>query len=527
MSNSLASDHDRQAARAVLTVAVLGSSMVFIDGSAVTVMLPVLQRDYDTDLTNLQWVIEAYMLFLSALMLVGGALGDRFGHKRMFIVGTGAFAAASVGCGLSPDMATLTAARAVQGIAAAIVVPCSVALIGEGFAPEQRLKAFGTWSALSAIFTAGGPMVGGWLSEAVTWRAVFLVNLPIAIAVIAMATMRLPSTPAREKRRLDLGGAALATLALGLVTGGLLEAGRGADVAPWQPALVVVGIIFAFLFVRHERRAKNPMLPPALFGARRFVGANLATFFFYAALAAPMFFLPYMLVNLRGYSAMAAGAAVVPLALSIAGVARLSTRVAPRTDPRVPMLTGCALATGGCLLFARATLGGSYLSGILPATLTLGCGAGLLIAPLTTTVINAVPSDRAGIASGINNAVARVGNLTAVALLGLAAIMTFDAGLTTALESSEFPEAARHAMIGQSARLAGVVVPEGLPPTAARAAQATIDAALGAALHAVFLFAAGAALTAGIVIALTIRQTPERPCAPRRSAERPSTFVKR
>ena len=399
--------------RWVLPATILGSSMSFIDGSVVNVALPVMQRSLATDFATLQWVINGYMLTLASLILFGGSAGDHYGRRRIFMLGLGIFALASVACGAAPSAPWLIAARLVQGAGAALLIPTSLAIIGSAFDGEERGAAIGTWAAAGAIATALGPPLGGWLVDTIGWRSIFFINLPIAVPALLFAS-RLPADPGADRSEpLDHTGAMLATVSLALLTYGLIALGDGAFGAGALALACSVPAMWAF--VRRESRAPAPMMPLSMFRDRTFSGANALTVLLYAALGGALFLLPFLLIQVHGYSATAAGAAFLPFSVIVGLGSRWAGDLLNRLGARVPLVVGPVVTAAGFAILAASSDNPSYWRGVLPGLSVIGIGMTITIAPLTTTVFDSAPDERSGTASGINNAAARAGSRYAVA----------------------------------------------------------------------------------------------------------------
>jgi EmrB/QacA subfamily drug resistance transporter len=471
--------------RWALVVAILGSSMAFLDSTVVNVALPVMQRNLGATVGQLQWVVEAYALLLASLVLVGGALGDRLGRRAVFLTGVVTFAIASAACGAAPRIGLLIAARTLQGAGAALLVPGSLALISASHPADKRGAAIGSWSAWSAITGAVGPVVGGWVASHASWRWLFIFNVPVAALVVALAMRRVTETRDPDApRRLDLGGAALATLGLGLVVYALIEAGpTGLGSAPTQ-VLLGLGAAALIAFVVVEAKVKSPrspMVPLGLFRSRTFAGTNLLTLLLYAAMGGALFFVPFNLIQVQGYTPAAAGAALLPLVLLISTMSRRAGALASRIGARPLLFGGPLLAAAGFLLLARPAVGGSYWGTFFPALVTLGLGMGLTVAPLTTAVMGAVDPRHAGVASGINNAVARTAGLLAVAALGVLLLSRFNQVLDGALAPLSLDPPIAHAVDAQRVRLGGADFSAFAP-----ALRAPLHAAFAAAYVAAF-----------------------------------------
>lgn len=403
----------------VLIAAILGSTMPFIDSTAVNVSLPVLQRELHATTGQTQWVIEGYALFLSALILLGGALGDLYGRRKIFTYGVVLFAAASIACALAGSIEILIAARCVQGIGGALLTPGSLALISAAYSGEQRGRAIGLWSGFSALTSASGPIIGGWLTQEFSWRYVFIINIPVAILVLVVLQLGVPeSRDESADRRIDVAGAALATLGLGLLVYGLIAMNSGRITAE-AVGTTIVGIAVLCAFVLFERRTPDPMVRCDLFASRDFSAANIYTFFLYTAIGGSLYFVPFVLINVHHYSPTQAGAALLPFIFIMVVASRWSGGLVARIGTRKPLVLGAIVAGFGFLAYALPGSDGSYWTTFFPAAIILGCGGALFVAPLTTTVMNSVPTEHSGVASGVNNAVARTAGLIGVAVLGL------------------------------------------------------------------------------------------------------------
>jgi EmrB/QacA subfamily drug resistance transporter len=420
----------------VLVAAILASSMAYVDQSVVNVALPAVESDLAASAVVVQWLVNAYTLSLSAFLLTGGAAGDLFGRRRIFVTGIAIFAVASVWCGVSPTIAQLILARGIQGVGAALLIPCSLAIIGATFEESERGKAIGTWSGFSAVAAAVGPLFGGWIVDHFTWRWIFLINPLLALPTIWIALYHLPeSRDAEAKGGLDWRGSILAFVALGCLAFGLISA----PTSGWSNAIVLVALLMGLLllagFIWQERRSRTPMLPLELFRSRTFSAVNLLTLFLYAALAGAFFFLPFALIQVEGFSAVLAGAAFLPLTLIMASLSRWSGGLLDRFGAKWLLIIGPTIAGLGFGLLALPVGGGSYWAYLAPITV-LALGMVVSVAPLTTTVINAVPTHQTGVAAAINNAVASVASLLAVAILGALALGIYNRALDRNLQST-------------------------------------------------------------------------------------------
>jgi EmrB/QacA subfamily drug resistance transporter len=457
--------------RWVLLATVLGSGVAFLDATVVNVALPTIGRDFGVGLADLQWTVTGYTLTLSAFLLLGGALGDRYGRRRLFVIGLIWFAAASALCGVAPSAPLLIVARAIQGIGGALLTPGSLAIIEASFRPSDRGRAIGAWSGLGGVFGAVGPLVGGLLVSAVSWRLVFFINIPLAALAIAVAIRHVPESSKRGPHgRLDIQGPVLAVIGLGGVTYSLIEGPSRGWTSASTLAVVGAGGVLILAFLINEARARDPLMPLSIFRSRVFAGANEATFAIYAALGTVLFLGVLQLQQVLHYSPLEAGVAFMPLTLILLALSSRSGKLATTIGARIPMTVGPIVAGVGMALFARVVAGATYASSVLPAAVVLGLGMTLTVPALTTTALGAVDSERAGVASAINNDVARLASLAAVAIIpALAGISTSG----SSLDPSTFSTGFRVAMF----------------------------------------ICAGLCASAGLISFVTIRE-PRRPCAP-------------
>src|SRR6266851_2914261 len=475
----------------ILAATILGSSMAFIDSTVVNVALPALQANFHATVVDVQWVVESYGLFLGALILVGGSLGDLFGRRLIFVVGVIIFALASVCCGAALTLHQLIIARSVQGVGAALLVPGSLAIISTSFDETSRGQAIGTWSGFTAITAAIGPILGGWLVEHASWRWAFFINLPLAAAVISISLWRIPESRSPAIARVDWLGALVVTIGLGGLVNGFIESVN----LGWRHPLVfgslVVGFgcLIAFVFV--EAGEVSPMVPLTLFASRSFTGANLLTLFLYAAIGIFFFLFPLNLIQVQGYSATAAGGATLPLILLIFLLSRWSGGLVARYGPRVPLIVGPLIAALGFVLFAVPSIGESYWKSFFVAVVVLGLGMAITVAPLTTVVMNSVNQERVGAASGINNAVARVAGVLAIAVLGIVMVNAFSARVDSKLANFSLPPGTLQEIQAGETKLAGLQLPTSLNETSRTAIRESVREAFVFGFRKVMLICAG------------------------------------
>ena len=486
------------AAKWTLTAAILGSSMAFIDATVVNVALPAMQSAFNASIAQVQWIGASFTLTQAALLLAGGSLGDLYGRRRIFTLGVLLFAIASLWCGLSPTVEQLIVARALQGVGGALLVPGSLALVSAAFSDETRGRAIGTWSALTSITTALGPVLGGWLVQHLSWRWAFFVNLPLAAIVVAIAIVRVPESYGgsnQRRQKIDFLGVGFAALGLGGIALGLIES---------IPLAAVVGVGLLAVFAVFEQRARSPMLPLSLFQSQTFTGTNLLTLFLYTSLSGVLFFLPLNLIQAQGYTAAEAGAALLPFIVLMFVLSRWSGGLIQRYGARLPLIVGPMIAAIGFALFARPGIGGSYWTTFFPAVAVLGLGMAITVAPLTTAVMGSVSQDRAGIASGVNNAVSRVAGLLGVAALGLVLSVAFNRSLDRRMTAMSLPPSVRAEVDAQRSRMAEAKVDDPRARTA-------IDDAFVSAFRAVVWIGAALGVASAGCAAVLVRKEPRQP----------------
>ena len=484
--------------RWILAATILASSMAFIDSTVVNVALPALQTNLNATAVDVQWVIEAYSLLLSAFLLVGGSLGDHYGRRRIFLIGVVLFAIASAACGFAWTIRQLIVTRAFQGFGAALLVPGSLAIISNSFSDEDRGRAIGTWSGFSAITTGIGPVLGGWLIEHVSWRAVFFINLPLAFLVILISLHHIAKNSDRESSAVDWLGATLASFGLGALVYGLIESSELGFRNERVIIVLIAAAVLLVIFLIVESRLAHPMLPLALFRSPMFSGTNLLTFLLYAALGGTLFFLPLNLIQVQHYSATAAGAALLPFILIMSLLSRWSGGLASSYGPRLPLLIGPLIAALGYSLFMVPTVGGSYWTTYFPAIVALGFGMAITVAPLTTSVMSSVGQHRSGIASGVNNAVARTAGLVAIAVLGIVMLAVFKGKLDQHLNESALPVPVIEAVHAQSAKLGAIDIPKNRDPATQNAIRHGVDESFVSGFRSVMAIGAGLAVASAL-----------------------------
>jgi len=483
----------------VLAATILGSSMAFIDSTVVNVALPALQSNLHATVMDIQWVIESYGLFLSALILVGGALGDSLGRRAMFLLGVAAFAVASAGCGFSSSMQSLLAWRSVQGIAAAFLVPGSLAIISSSFDEKLRGQAIGTWAGFTTITTALGPVLGGWLIEHASWHWIFFINIPLAALVLVITLRHIAESRSIDRRSIDWSGAATVTLGLAALVYGFLESAIFGWTHPRVIGSLILGVVSLALFVFVEKTVRTPMVPLKLFQSAAFSGANLLTLYLYAALGIFFFLFPLNLIQIQKYSATATGAAALPMILLIFLLSRWSGRLIIHYGARPPLVAGPLIAAAGFLLFAVPNVRAHYWAAFFPAFIVLGLGMAISIAPLTTVVMDSAEPGLAGTASGINNAVARVAGVLAIAVFGAAMLAAFGHSLLRSLAGLNLNADVIHELASNVARLGSLDAPPGTDQQAVTSIRSAVAKAFVFGFRLIMLLCAGLATASAMI----------------------------
>ncbi len=492
------------AERWVLTSAILASAMGFIDSSALNVALPTIQSSLGANGTQLLWVVNGYLLMLAALILIGGSLGDRLGRKRVFSIGIAVFIAGSLGSGLSPTTDALIAARIVQGIGGAMMIPGSLALISAVYSDARRGQAIGTWSAVTTLVTVIGPVLGGVLSGAGLWRLIFLINIPIGMVALFILSSRVPESANPGAKPIDYVGTVFATISLGGLTYGFISAPQMGFGAPAVLITLTIGVVAAIAFIYTESRSSHPMLPLSLFRSRVFSGANLLTLFLYGALSASSFFMSLNLVQVQGYSETQAGMAFLPFSFFLAGLSRWTGRWADRHGYRIPLILGPAIVGLGFVVLSQVgvTYGPStYWTTFLPGILLFGLGMGITVAPLTSAVMGSVHRDLSGTASGVNNAVSRTAGVLTIAVLGSLALLAFQSQLQARTAAIDLSPQVQQSLLAGAGQLGNTPLPPGVQGTAAAQVKEAIRQSFAGMFSTIMLVNAGMAfLAAGITI---------------------------
>jgi EmrB/QacA subfamily drug resistance transporter len=491
----------------ILIAIILGSSLAFMDGSVVNVALPTLQATFHATSAAIQWVVQGYALFGAALLLLGGAIGDRYGRRRTYLWGVALFALASAACAVSLSLGQLIAARAIQGIGAALLVPQGLSILSASFPEEERGRAIGTWSAWITVSAAIGPVAGGWLIQVYSWRLIFLLNLPVVLVIMLLAT-RIPESRAAvggaPAQPLDRLGAALATLSFAAIVYSLSFASQLGWKNPLVSATLLGGLALFALFLRSQSTRRNAMMPLSLFRVPRFLAANLLTFLLYGALGGSLYVIPFYLIQVRHYLPAEAGAVFLPLiALMFLFSARVGALV-PKLGERFLLCLGAALAGAGFAAFALLDNLNGYFLSVFPAVFILGCGMTLCVAPLTNAVMSSVAENQTGIASAVNNAISRLAGLVAVSLLALLLSHGFEANLTAQLAHSGLPVEVQAQFLNNRARLHDIPIPAGLPTGQRAQAAALLDGAFLAGFRLVMLACAVSSWIGALAVVLLL-----------------------
>ena len=486
-----------------MTSAILASSMAFIDGTALNVVLPSLQEDLDASASNLFWVLNSYLLMLASLILMGGSLGDKLGRKKVFMIGILIFLAGSLACGLAPDVTFLIIFRALQGLGGALMIPGSLSLISASFSSEERGKAIGTWSAITTMVTIGGPVLGGALGDAGLWRFIFFINIPIgAVSAVILWFKVKESKDESSNNRIDYPGVLTTVPGLALLTFGFLKIPETGI----QNVLIILslagGFLLLFLFIIIEKRSKNPMLPLELFSNKTFSGVNLLTFFLYAALTAGMLFLGLNMIQVQHYSQLQAGLTLLPFSILMVSLARYSGKLSDKYGPRWLLIAGPATAGLGFLLlsFVKETAGPSeYWTTYFPGILVFGLGMSFTVAPLTSTVMGSVPDHFSGTASGVNNAITRISGVFANAILGALALLLFSSYLENGMTDLRLNSNTRQSVMAEAENLGNAAVPAGISERQRRIIEETYNNGFIASYSIVMLICAGMALLGSLM----------------------------
>ena len=490
--------------RWILLATILGSSLTFIDATVVNIALPALQENLDANVTDVQWVIEGYVLMLAALILVSGSLGDSYGRKRIFIMGVILFTGTSLWCGLAGSIQELIIARIFQGIGGALIIPSSLAILSSSFDDNERGKAIGTWSSFTAITAALGPLLGGWLIENYSWRWIFFINLPVAVIVLYSTTKISENRSEDRSKKLDWVGATLVTLGLGAIVYGLVESAQLGLGSSEVITLELIGVLLIGIFLIVESKIENPMMPLKLFKSRMFSGSNVLTFFLYAALSGAFFFFPFNLIQLQGYTATEAGAAFLPFVILIFLLSRWAGGLVDKYGAKFPLIIGPLIVSAGYLLYAVPGIGGSYWETFFPAIVTVGIGMGISVAPLTTSVMSSVSQDHSGLASGINNAVARTAGLLAIAVMGIIVVYDFNLNLDIELDRIEMSTELKEYINSERINLAGIQIPEGVDIETEGKIRKAINISFLSAFRMVMIISALLALASSFTALLSI-----------------------
>jgi len=505
--NSGNSSSSKLVGRWVLFATILGSGMAFIDGTAINIALPILQNDLDASVVDVQWVVEAYALFVASLILVGGSMGDKFGRRLIYSIGIGIFAVSSIFCGLSQNVEQLITARTIQGIGGAMLIPGSLSIIVSFFKDVDRGKAIGTWSGFSTITAAIGPVLGGWLVENFSWRWIFFINLPIAIIVMFILFWRVPeSRDEQSSKSLDFTGAIFATIGLGGIVFGLLESSVLGFSNKIVLSSIVLGTICLITFVIVESRIESPIVRLSLFRSSTFSGTNLITFFLYSALGGAIFFIPFDFILVQGYTPTEAGAAFLPLILLIFLFSRPMGQVVDRYGAKIPLIIGPIVTAVGYILFSIPGIGGNYWTTFFPAIVVLGLGMAICVAPLTTAVMISVDIKYSGTASGINNAVSRVAGLIAIAIFGIIILSIFNNALDTHLETIQIEEQLIQIINDQRIKLAAVELPLDMNGETSALLRSAINDSFINGIRYLFYISAGLSFVSAVIAIISIKK---------------------